>query len=140
VALPLPAEPEVWDKGGVTDGDVAQRGPAGFHCRMCRSTHVRRSAPHTTFERVVRKITPFHLYRCRDCEYRGWHLGPAALAKHEASESAAPAGRPRERRDVESGRLKRRRIVGSLILAAILGAASGLYLHSCQQGAPASPQ
>jgi len=111
------------------DEDLAE---GGFRCPECGSHRVRRSAPRTPVERLVRAVSPFHRYKCRDCEHRGWHLGRVPSRHHE-HDSVPPGGRPPEKRDIEAAQQRRRNLVGSLVLATALGVATGLYVQSCQQ-------
>ncbi len=101
-----------------------------FLCPHCGSARVRRSAPHTFSERVLRAFTPYHFYRCRDCGRRGRYLGTLPSGDHHG-----PSGRPMERRDVAALRKRRHRIVTWAILSIALGIAAGMYVHSCQEEA-----
>lgn len=118
-----------------------EEGEPGLRCPECGSRRVRRSAPRSAAERLVRAVTPLHRFRCRDCAHRGWHLGAIPSRRHRDRE--LPAGRPLERRDIEAKQLKRKRLVSSVLVAVALGAAAGVYVHDCRQRldtiAPTSP-
>ena len=101
-------------------------------CPHCGSASVRRSAPHGFGERFLRTFTPFHFYRCRDCGRRGVHLGRVSGRR------SSRTGRPVEGRDIRAVRMKRQRRLIALLLSIGLGVAAGIYLHSCQERAPAS--
>ncbi len=100
-----------------------------FVCPHCGSARVRRSAPHTFSERVLRASTPYHYYRCRDCGRRGRYLGTPP------SGDRAVSGRPVERRDITALRKRRRRMVTWAIVSIALGVAAGMYVHGCQEEA-----
>ena len=103
--------------------DTGATGPGGFHCPRCSSSRVRRSAPHSVGERLLRAFSPLHFYRCRDCGHRGVHMG--------ALERAGAGGRRLESRDIEDMRARRLRAMVLMILAAAVGAIAGLNIYSC---------
>ena len=112
-------------------------GPAAdraFLCPHCRSKDIRPSSPHDFIEIAVRKLTPLHLYKCRECDHRGWRF-KSRPRESSASAGVAGSGRPPEPRDRARRREDRRRALTMLLIATALGAASGIYLHGCQQGA-----
>jgi predicted RNA-binding Zn-ribbon protein involved in translation (DUF1610 family) len=42
-------------------------------CPECgRSARLYRSHTRSGFERAIRKLTPYQVYRCHDCNWRGW--------------------------------------------------------------------
>ena len=89
----------------------------------------------TTVELLVRKLTPFHLFLCRDCEYRGWRLGALPGSTEPAPDQSAlglPV-RPIEYRDHAHRRWRLRHAAISFLVAALLGAWLGGYVHGCQQ-------
>jgi hypothetical protein len=105
----------------------------GLSCAHCGSPQVRRSAPKGLLEYLVRSVSPVHFYRCRACGRRGSHWGRIPRAA-----SGGAGGRPVESRDMRLRRKRRVRLVVSAAFAIGLGAASGLYLHSCQESAEAA--
>ncbi len=42
------------------------------HCPKCNSSNLRRSRTRTRWERWRKEITGKRLYRCRECQWRGW--------------------------------------------------------------------
>jgi hypothetical protein len=104
-------------------------------CSVCGSTRVRRSMARSAVELLVRKLTPFHLYVCRDCEHRGWHLGPVPdIATHPLDQcSLMLSARPVEQRDIDVSRRRWRQTALSLLVAITLGAFLGCYVHGCRQ-------
>jgi hypothetical protein len=101
-----------------------------FPCPRCGSTAVRKSMPRSAGERLVRAWTPYHYFLCRDCEYRGHHLGPVPTTP--GSDADRITSRPLEYRDRQEAQRRARRLVVSICVAATMGAASGLYLHGCR--------
>lgn len=109
-----------------------ERSHSTFRCPHCGSDNVRRSLPRSLFEDIVRSLTPYHLYFCRDCEGRGWKIGALKLA--DGATPTRPAfGRPLEPRDTTARRRRWRRLVLTVIIAIGLGVATGVRLHSCAQ-------
>src|SRR5512139_3938822 len=104
-------------------------------CPRCGSVQLRRSMPRTLAERAIRACTPLHLFLCRDCEHRGWRLGRLAAADHGDHLDHGLPARPLEARDHAFHSRRRRRILVSVAIATLLGAAAGVYLHGCQQRA-----
>lgn len=101
-------------------------------CPRCGSKAIRRSMPRTGIERLVRAWTPYHYFLCRECEYRGSHLG--AIPRAAEGDVDVPS-RPREVRDNDADRRRRQRVVFSFMIASVLGIASGVYLQSCRHSA-----
>lgn len=99
-------------------------------CPRCGSQAIRRSMPRTRFERLVRAWTPYHYFLCRECEYRGSHLGAIPLAA--GGDARQVPSRPLEVRDHEAHRRRRKQLVLSFVVASVLGIASGVYLQSCR--------
>jgi hypothetical protein len=93
--------------------------------------------PRTGLERLVRAWTPYHYFLCRDCEYRGAHLGMVPSSSGGAGDRVT--SRPVEQRDQAAGRRRRQQLVTSFLLAAALGTASGAYLHSCRRSSEVGP-
>ena len=108
----------------------------GLSCAHCGSPQVRRSAPKGLLEYLVRSVSPVHFYRCRACGRRGSHWGRVPRAG--SGPGSRGGGRPVESRDTRLRRKRRLRIVVSAAFAILLGTASGLYLHSCQESAEAA--
>lgn len=109
-----------------------ERPRRAFRCPHCGSTDIRRSLPRNLFEDVVRSLTPYHLYFCRDCQSRGWKLG--ALKVSDDPVAARPAfGRQLEPRDTTARRRRWRRLLLTIVFAIALGVATGIRLHSCAQ-------
>jgi len=104
----------------------------GPQCPRCGSDQLRRSSPHNSFERLLRKLSPYHLFRCGQCHHRGWH--PHRLSRHREAHHSHGPGRPLEKRDRKAKRAAVLRAALTLIFAASLGVASAIYLHGCQQG------
>ncbi len=102
-----------------------------FRCPHCGSTNVRRSLPRSLVEDVVRSLTPYHLYFCRDCESRGWKVGVLKVSDDPAPATAF--GRQLEPRDTAARRRRWRRLLLTIVLAVALGVATGVRLHSCAQ-------
>jgi hypothetical protein len=106
-----------------------------FTCPRCGSIRVRRSMPRDAWERFVRSVTPFHYFLCRDCDHRALHVGRVPVGDG----TGAPwPGRPVEERDRRAARVKARNTVLTALLAVMLGAAAGVYVHSCRQSQEAA--
>jgi hypothetical protein len=117
-------------RGVSTQGETRKK---ALRCPRCGSEAVRRSMPRTGFERLVRAWTPYHYFLCRDCEYRGAHLG--AIPASGAHSATGLTSRPVEVRDRQAQRRQMKRVASAILLASLLGAASGLYLHGCHREA-----
>lgn len=89
----------------------------------------------SSWEFLVRKVTPLHLYMCRDCEHRGWRLGslPESVIHGPDQQALGLPARPVEKRDSDLRRRRWKRAVLSFLLAVVLGTAFGRYVHGCQQ-------
>ena len=106
-----------------------------FRCPRCGSQRVRRSMPRDGWERFVRTVTPLHYYFCRDCDRRGVHFE----AIPASGVGRGPTmGRTLEDRDRKAALVKARKTVLSVLFAGALGAAAGMYIHSCRQSEEAS--
>jgi hypothetical protein len=91
--------------------------------------------PRSAFERLVHKLTPYHYFLCRACEFRGKRLGPIPVFLASRRDQTPLPSRPVEHRDREAVRRRFRQALVSVLIATALGAASGVYLHGCRQKA-----
>ena len=117
---------------------MLQLAPAGsFCCPRCGSPRLRRSVPQDGWERLVRSLTGFHYFRCRDCNHHGAHWGRLSGAHRARAQAAVPV-RPVEARDLSAAALKRRRMVLVVVLAIASGIATGTMVNSCEPTPPAA--
>ncbi len=65
VHAPHPAE--TWSFGGIV------------HCPSCRSSEIHRSKARTFYERLRKEHTDKRLFRCQECDWRGWLLPLEAI-------------------------------------------------------------
>jgi hypothetical protein len=64
------------------------------HCPNCKSKSVRRSRSRSQWERWRKAITHKLLYRCRNCNWRGWRAPEYNDDDHETDHSRATAPEP----------------------------------------------
>jgi len=94
-------------------------------CRACGSRHLRRSHPRNALERLGRAVTPLRFHRCSDCGLRGYHLAwiaPPSVHPQRPVRPVPPTAGHRVSRDALGDRIRRRRILFSILIATILGA------------------
>lgn len=103
-------------------------GPA---CERCGSKRLRRARTRSEWQRLVRRLTPFHRYACGDCGHRGWttHRLERGSREAEAADGASrtPA-RPLEARDFRAARRLRLRMVVTVVVATVLGVLVAYFL------------
>jgi hypothetical protein len=105
---------------------------SGTACPRCKSRDVRRSMPRGPWERLVRRLTPYHYFLCRECSYRGFHFGAVTAG---SGDGPALPSRPVEVRDQEARRRRIRQVATSILLATVMGVGAGVMIHSCRQRA-----
>jgi hypothetical protein len=74
-------------------------------------------------ESAVRALTPLRFHRCSDCGQRGHHwIWSAPRAAHPQEQARpGPAESRGALRDTLAERIRRRRIIGSILVATALG-------------------
>ncbi len=98
----------------------------GLHlltCYRCGSHRIHRSHPKNSLESVLRSVTPLRFHRCSECGHRGYHLAWSAprAAHQEAAIPSVPTDPRRSYRDTLAARVRRRRIIRSILVATVLG-------------------
>ena len=106
---------------------------ARFHCPRCGSPRARRSASRNLEERLIRALTLFRPYRCRDCGHRGWRWRGVTATWRQRRAAAEVPGRQVEKRDLEYLRRRRLRRLTALVTVIGLGATAGVFLQKCGQ-------
>jgi hypothetical protein len=96
-------------------------------CRKCKSRHVRRSSPHTMWERIVRKFAGIRFHVCGDCGARGWHHEKRHSRSHPSASQRLVSGR-----FTQASRARRRQVLRTAAVALALGMAAAVWLHRCE--------
>jgi hypothetical protein len=86
---------------------------------------IRRARAHSTWQRLVRSLTPLERYACGNCGFRGWRIPSPAVASTAAADLGL-APRPREERDRRQGVKARRHLVRGVLVAVALGVVAAL--------------
>jgi hypothetical protein len=121
--------------------DGAREIPPGGVCPRCRSPHVHRSRSRSPFSRFARAVTPYRLFKCTGCGWRGWRYpevseGPL-LALPPVPDRSPRSPRTRDGKRVytpaEITRARSRRHVAAALVLAAVCCSGFLY---CQEEPP----
>jgi hypothetical protein len=110
-------------------------------CPGCGADDLGRCRCRTTWQELVRDLSPLRRFRCRACGREGWTIRrlprsqhPEELLRNHAT--GRPVGRAAEARDEAARWQGLLRLLVSVALALLLGALAANRLVACQTQAP----